>query len=120
MKQSPHVRWRWYRTESGNAPVKDFLDALSDVDHAAVVAAMNEVKREGLGVARRLDDDLWEVRAVGVKAHYRLIFSHEGRRVLLALDIFDKDTQRTPLNVLKRTRRRLRDWHERPQPAEAS
>ena len=90
MKQSPHLRWRWYRTESGNAPVKDFLDALSDVDRATVVAAMNEVQREGMGTSRRLDDDLWEVRAVGVKAHYRLVFSHEGRRVLLALDIFDR------------------------------
>jgi len=113
MSESPQQRWRWYRTGSGNAPVKDFLDGLSDVDHAAVVAAMNDVKREGLGVARRLDDDLWEIRAVGVKAHYRLIFSHEGRRALLALDVFDKDARRTPLHILKRARQRLRDWHQR-------
>src|SRR5690349_13142222 len=106
MSESPHLRWRWYRTEAGNAPVKDVLDDLSDVDHAAVVAAMNEVKREGLAVARRLDDDLWEIRAVGVKALYRLVFAHEGRRALLALDLFDKDTQRTPLHILKRARSR--------------
>ena len=113
MNAVPQLRWRWYRTRSGNAPVKDFLDDLSDVDHAAVAAAMGEVRREGLATARRLDDDLWEIRAVGVKAHYRLIFSHEGKRALLALDVFDKDTQRTPLHVLRRARQRLRDWHER-------
>jgi|ERR1041385_7186673 phage-related protein len=113
MKESPQQRWRWYRTASGNAPVKDFLDDISAVDRAAIVAAMNEIRREGLGAARRLDDDLWEVRAVGVKAHYRLIFAHEGRRVLLALDAFDKDSQRTPLRILRRARQRLADWHQR-------
>jgi phage-related protein len=113
MDLSPHLRWRWYRSASGNAPVKDFLDVLSDVDHAAVVAAMNEVRREGLTVARRLTGDLWEIRAIGIKAHYRLIFSQEGRRALLALDVFDKDTQRTPARILKRAEQRLRDWRAR-------
>src|SRR5947209_6144693 len=113
MSTSPHLRWRWYRTAAGNAPVKEYLAGLSDIDHAAVVASMREVQREGLASARRLVGDLWEVRSVGVKAHYRLVFSHEGRRALLALDIFDKDTQRTPPNVLKRAERRLLDWRSR-------
>src|SRR5258708_39607247 len=96
MDSSPHLRWRWYRSAAGNAPVKDFLDVMSDVDHAAVVAGMNEVRREGPPVARRLTGDLWEVRAVGIKAHYRLIFSQEGRRALPAPAVFGKDTAPTP------------------------
>src|SRR5262245_46804830 len=101
MQESPQLRWRWYRTAAAKAPVRDFLDRLSDVNHAAVAAAMIEVKHEGLAAARRVVGELWEIRAVGVKAHYRLIFSREGRRVLLALDIYDKDTQRMPLNIRK-------------------
>lgn len=115
MREAPQLRWRWYRTAAGKAPVREFLDGLSDVDHAAIVAAMTEVKHEGLVVARRVVGDLWEIRAVGVKAHYRLIFSHEGRRGLLALDIYDKDTQRMPLNIRKRSEQRLQDWRSRTQ-----
>ena len=107
------MHWRWYRTTAGRAPVKDFLGTLSDIDHAAIVAAMTEVRREGLGSARRVVGDLWEIRAVGLKAHYRLIFAHEGRRVLLALDIYDKDTQRMPLNIRQRAEQRLKDWRSR-------
>src|SRR2546423_966641 len=113
MPQSSQLRWRWYRTVSGNAPVKDFLNGMSDVDHAAVIASMHEVQREGLASARRLVGELWEIRAIGLKAHYRLIFCQEGRRVLLALDIFDKNTQRTPPNILKRAEQRRRDWRAR-------
>jgi len=113
MRESPQLRWRWYRTASGGTPVKQFLDTLSDVDHAAIVAAMAEIKQEGLGSARRVVGDLWEIRAVGTKAHYRLIFSHEGRRVLLALDIYDKDTKRMPLNIRRRAEQRLKDWRSR-------
>jgi phage-related protein len=113
MQKAPRPRLRWYRTASGNAPVKEFLDNLSDLDHAAIVTAMHEVQHEGLASARRLVSDLWEVRAVGVKAHYRLIFCQEGRRILLALDIFDKNTQRTPLNVRRRSEQRLQDWRSR-------
>ena len=113
MPQSSQLRWRWYRTASGSAPAKDFLSGMSDIDHAAVVASMREVQREGLASARRLVGELWEIRAVGVKAHYRLIFCQEGRRVLLALDVFDKNTQRTPPNILKRAEQRRRDWRAR-------
>jgi hypothetical protein len=113
MNEAPQLRWRWYRTAAGNAPVRDFLDRLSDVDHAAVVAAMTEVRQEGLAAARRVVGELWEIRAVGIKAHYRLIFSRQGRRVLLALDIYDKDTQRMPLNIRRRAEQRLQDWRSR-------
>ncbi len=113
MPQPPHLRWRWYRTAAGNAPVKEFLDDLAAADRAAVVAVMHDIQHEGLAAGRHLRGDLWELRAIGMKAHYRLIFSREGRRVLLALDIFDKDTQRTPANVIRRSEQRLMEWRAR-------
>lgn len=53
-------RWRDYTTSAGRRPVKGFLDALSDSDVAAVVAAMKEVQVEGLVAARHLRGEIYE------------------------------------------------------------
>ena len=113
--RAPRRRWREYRTASGNRPVKDFLDRLSDHDAAAVVAAMKEVRQKGLRAARHLDEDIWEVRADGDRVIYRVLFAPEGEKqqVLLALAGFNKKTQKTPPSVLRLARRRLKDWRAR-------
>jgi phage-related protein len=110
---TPRLRWRDYRTESGARPVKDYIHGLSDADQTAIAAAMKEVTQEGLRVARKLTADLFEIRAIGLKAHYRLIFAPEAKYILLAVDIFDKDTQKLPAAIRKRAEGRLRDWRQR-------
>ena len=55
-------RWRDYATSSGRRPVRDFVEALSDSDAAAVLAGMEEVRDRGVRAARHLDGDIWEVR----------------------------------------------------------
>jgi hypothetical protein len=65
---------------------------------AHVVAAMKEVAREGLRVARHLRGDIWEVRVAADTKAFRVLFSPEGesQQVLLALEAFRKKTQKTP------------------------
>ena len=113
--RTPRRRWREYQTTSGNRPIKDFLDRLSDHDAAAVVAAMKDVRQNGLRAARHLDEDIWEVRADGDRVIYRVLFAPEGERqqVLLALVAFNKKTQKTPPRVLRLAKRRLKDWRAR-------
>jgi phage-related protein len=96
--------------------VHDFIAGLPTGDRAAVVAAMREVREEGTRFARHLRRDIYEVRADGDKASYRLLFASEGAkgRVLLALVAFKKQTQRTPARVLELATRRLADWRKRP------
>ena len=108
-------RWRDYRTASGRRPVADFLARLSDPDAAAVVAAMKEVAVEGLVAARHLRGDIYEVRADGKQATYRVLFAPEGRRgqVLLALEAFSKKTRTAPPQKIALAERRLRDWRSR-------
>jgi phage-related protein len=108
-------RWRAYRTSSGRSPVEEFIDKLSDSDAAAVLAGMEEVRDRGLRAARHLDDDIWEVRVDGDRVIYRILFAEEGRRgqVLLALEGFNKKTQKTPQPVIKLAARRLADWRRR-------
>ena len=96
-------------------PVKDFIDALSDVDKDSVLAAMKEVRELGLRASRHLQGDVYEVRADGDRAIYRVLFAAEGSRhqILLALEAINKKTQRTPPATIDTARRRLADWRRR-------
>jgi phage-related protein len=108
-------RWRDYKTPSGRSPVEGFIDKLSDSDAAAVLAGMEEVRDRGLSAARHLDGDIWEVRVDGDRVIYRILFAEEGSRgqILLALDGFNKKTQKTPRATIELAKRRLADWRRR-------
>jgi phage-related protein len=108
-------RWRDYKTPSGRSPVEDFIDELSDSDAAAVLAGMEEVRDRGLQAARHLDGDIWEVRVDGDRVIYRILFAEEGSRgqVMLALDGFNKKTQKTPRATIELAKKRLADWRRR-------
>jgi phage-related protein len=108
-------RWRDYRMPSGRSPVEEFIDKLSDSDAAAVLAGMEEVRDHGLRAARHLDGDIWEVRVDGDRVIYRILFAEEGSRgqILLALDGFNKKTQKTPRSTVDLAKRRLADWRRR-------
>lgn len=110
-------RWRDYRTARGRRPVKEFLDGLSDVDAAAVAAAMKDVREHGLIAARHLRGDIYEVRADGDRQSFRILFAHEAEhgQVLLSLSGFSKKTQKTPPKEITLADKRLQDWRERGQ-----
>jgi phage-related protein len=108
-------RWRDYKTLSGRSPVEEFIDRLSSPDKAAVLAGMEDVRERGLRAARHLDGDIWEVRTDGDRVIYRILFATEGGRgqVLLALEAFNKKTQRTPRSTIELAKLRLADWRRR-------
>ncbi len=76
---------------------------------------MADVRRNGLVAARHLRGELYEVRAEGADASYRLLFAEEGAkgRVLLALHSISKKTQKTPPQAIALAQRRLADWRRR-------
>ncbi|HEX4489909.1 MAG TPA: type II toxin-antitoxin system RelE/ParE family toxin [Acidimicrobiia bacterium] len=110
-------RWRFYTTAAGRSPVRDFLTAarLSSDDRDEILAAMKDVQVNGLPIARHLSGDVYEVRADGRQATYRVLFAAEGKssQVLLALSAFSKKTQRTPPDEIRLAHRRLTDWRAR-------
>jgi phage-related protein len=112
-------RWRFYETAAGRRPVREFLDGLSGDDLADVLAAMRDVARNGMAVARHLRGDIYEVRAEGSQQTFRVLFSAEGRsgQVLLALEGFSKKTRRTPPALRELAERRMADWRRRGQEA---
>ena len=111
-------RWRDYRTAGGARPVADFIAGRSLPDRIEIAAAMKDVRTNGVrAAARHLRGPLFEVRANGLDESYRLIFAQEGRRgrILLALVIISKKSQKTPENALRLAERRLADWRTRGQ-----
>jgi phage-related protein len=108
-------RWRHYETAAGKRPVLEFIRKVPDGDKAAILAAMQEVRREGTRAARHLRGDLFEVRADGERVIYRVLFAREGTRgqVLLSLVAFNKKTQKTPPQQIELAARRLHDWRSR-------
>ena len=86
-RESARRRWRHYETAAGRRPVLEFIRGVSDLDKAAILAAMKEVRQEGTRAARHLTGDIYEVRADGERVIYRVLFAGEGRQsqVLLAL-----------------------------------
>jgi phage-related protein len=108
-------RWRYYRTEAGRCPVKEFIDAQPAADQASIFAGLREVAHDGLIAARHLSREIYEVRADGDRQTYRILFAVEARRgqVLLALEAFSKKTPKTPPARISVAQRRLTDWHQR-------
>ena len=107
------LRWRDYRTRAGARPVKAFLDALTDEQAAAVVAAMKDVARNGLGVAGHIRREVYEVRAEADRHAFRILFAQETKFILLSLSAFQKKRSKTPPEEIALAESRLADWRRR-------
>ena len=112
-------QWRFYRTASGQEPVREFLwdRHLPDEDAAAIAAVMTEVRNAGRAHpdVNHLRGDIWQLEVRGRSAIYRLLFAEEGRyqQVLLALEVVNKKWQKAKRQHLELAEKRLADWRER-------
>lgn len=89
-------RWRDYRTASGARPVNDFIRGLPDEHVIEVVAAMREVARSGLTVARHVRGEVYEVRVESHRQAFRILLARETAFILLSLSAFQKKTRKVP------------------------
>jgi phage-related protein len=105
----------------GAQPVRAFLEAkdLPADDRVEILAAMADVRADGLEVPRHLGADIWEVRATGDRVIYRVLFATGGARsqILLVLSAFNKKTQKTAPAEIALAQRRLADWRRRARPS---
>ena len=112
-------QWRFYRTASGQEPVREFLwdRHLPDEDAAAIAAVMTEVRNAGRAHpdVNHLRGDIWQLEIRGRTAIYRLLFAEEGRyqQVLLALEVVNKKWQKAKGRHIELAEKRLADWRER-------
>ncbi len=111
----------FYETESGNCPVRDFLDKLkvSDPDDfAAVLAGLAKLRirqyhREPLSKA--LGDGLFELRHVGKLNTRVLWFFEKGQRIIAVHGIRNKG-QAIQRQDLATAAERMNNWLQRNKP----
>src|ERR1700733_10446706 len=108
----PEVPVRFYRSEAGKEPVREWLRGLDRDDRRAIGLDLMRVQFGwpiGMPLVRSLKDGLWEVRSsLPSQRIARLILCfHDG--MLIVLHGFIKKTQKTPADDLALARRRMKE-----------
>lgn len=102
----------FYRTESGNEPVREWL---KDLPREAKRQIGEDVKTAQLGwplgmpLIRKIEKDLWEVRTRLTDGIARVFFTVDSDYMIL-LHGFIKKSQKTPQNELKTALSRLGNY----------
>ena len=93
----------FYRTGSGNEPVREWLRGLSKADKRTIGSDIKTVQYGwpiGMPVVRKLDTGLWEVRSRLDQRISRILFTVRGETMVL-LHGFIKKSQKTPKEDLQ-------------------
>ena len=93
----------FYRTESGNEPVREWLKGVSKPDKSAIGGDIKTVQYGwplGMPVVRKMDHGLWEIRSRLDKRIARILFTVQDEQIVL-LHGFIKKSPKTPREDLQ-------------------
>ena len=99
----------FYKTESGNEPVREWLKDLTKADRQAIGEDIKTAQYGwpiGMPLIRKISRGLWEVRSHVTAGIARVFFTVMNSTMIL-LHGFVKKSQKTPQNELDTARRRL-------------
>ena len=102
----------FYRSESGNEPVREWLKELPREDRRQIGEDIKTVQIGwplGMPLIRKIDKNLWEVRTTLESDIGRVFFMVDGDYMIL-LHGFIKKSQKTPQNELKTALARLGNY----------
>jgi phage-related protein len=102
----------FFRTESGDEPVREWLKDLPPEDRRA--AGMDLMRAQwrwpvGMPLCRPMGDGLWEIRTDLPSARIARVLLAVDEGTLVALHAFIKKTQKTPPSELAVARKRLKE-----------
>jgi phage-related protein len=109
--KKPILECRFYRTATGNEPVRDWLKALPALARQEVGSDLGRVQWTwpvGKPLVDGLGAGLFEVRTSLSGNIYRVLFCLDGAPMVL-LHGFQKKTQKLPKSELDLARRRMKD-----------
>ena len=109
MQNEPHLKVVFYKSPSGNEPVRDWLKDLPLQDKKAIGEDIKTVQFGwplGMPLIWKLEPDLWEVRLNTSSGIAPVLFTVHGEVVVL-LHGFIKKSDKTPLDDLSLARKRL-------------
>lgn len=106
----PILEVRFFRTEAGNEPVREWLKSMTREDRRAIGEDIKTAQFGwpiGMPLIRKLEKDLWEVRTHLEDGIARMIFTVRNNRMIL-LHGFIKKSQQIPKNELETAKKRLK------------
>jgi len=99
----------FYKTDSGNEPVREWLKSLSREDRRIIGEDIKTVQFGwplGMPLVRKLEAGLWETRSKLDNRIARVLFTVDDA-VMVLLHGFIKKSEKTPTNDLNLARKRL-------------
>ena len=108
----------FYRLESGKSPVEDFLSMLSGKQAQKVIWVLKlieELETVPVTYFKKLKgtDGIWEVRIQSGRNIYRILGFMDGNHLVILNHAFQKKSQKTPLQAIKLSEKRKRDYLRR-------
>ena len=106
----PTLNTSFFRSDSGNEPVREWLKTLLAADRRIMGEDINTVQFGwplGMPLVRRLDGGIWEIRVKLENRIARIFFFFEGSTMVI-LHGFIKKQQTTPKQDLDLAKERLR------------
>lgn len=108
----------FYKTESGKAPVKDFLSSLPDKlskKLAWTLRAVRELDPVPKQYFKKLTgtDDIWEIRATLGSDTFRLLCFFDGAELIIVTNGFAKKSQKIPKQEIRLAEERKKDYFRR-------
>ncbi len=106
----PILEVRFFTTDGGTEPVRDWLRELSAIDRKTIGEDIKTVQFGwplGMPLVRKMDKDLWEVRINLEGRIARVLFTVFARKIVL-LHGFIKKSQATPKPDLDLAKDRMR------------
>jgi len=104
---------KFYSTEEGNEPVRDWLKSLSKEKRKTIggdIRAVQETWPVGMPLVRKMDRNLWEVRTSTDDGIARTFFTVRDGRMYLVHGIVKKSAK-TPLDALDLAKKRRNRVH---------
>lgn len=114
MEDEVRLRVFFYRSVSGNEPVREWLKTLLPEERKAIGEDLKTAQYGwplGMPLIRKLETGLWEVRSHLPNRIARVIFTVENNTMVL-LHGFIKQSQKTPVRDLQLARQRLLSLRE--------
>lgn len=111
----PTLEVRFFKTDNGNEPVREWLRGLSATDKKTIGEDVKTVQFGwplGMPLIAHLDGDVWEVRIRLDTRIARILFSLEGN-IMVLLHGFIKKQQKTPKPELDLAKERLKQLRRR-------
>ncbi|MBD3376623.1 type II toxin-antitoxin system RelE/ParE family toxin [candidate division KSB1 bacterium] len=101
----------FYKTETGNEPVREWLQSLRHEEKKAIGEDIKTIQFGwplGMPLIRKLESDLWEIRSRLKNRTARILFSIIEDNMIL-LHGFVKKSQKTPKQDIQLARKRIQN-----------